>query len=168
MPEELDQNGNRIKDELIAGEVVKMPLAGWFHDLIKGRITRVLGRYLDLNSHIALDVMPEMGFDVSERDVFQPDVSVVRSDRFPSPTRVLKGAPEIAIEVVSPSDTASHIKAKINAYLQNGASPVWIVYPEDRSIVVHFAGEVREFKDHQVIADPLLPGFTTPVSDFFV
>jgi len=168
MPEELDQNGNRIKDELIAGEVVKMPLAGWFHDRIKTRIGRALRRYFDAQPETGLEEMVEMGFDVSERDVFQPDVSVVRSDRFPSPTRVLKRAPEIAIEVVSPSDTASHIKAKISSYLQNGASSVWIVYPEDRSVVVHFSDQVREFKADQVIADPMLPGFTTPVSDFFV
>jgi Uma2 family endonuclease len=168
MPEEYDQNGNRIKDELIAGEVVKMPPAGWVHDRIKARITRALVRYLDASVQLRLEVVPEMGFDVSERDVFPPDVSVVRSDRFPSPTRVLKRAPDIAIEVVSPWDTASHIKAKISSYLQNGASSVWIVYPDDRSVVVHFSSEVREFKGDQVIEDLLLPNFAAPVSEFFV
>jgi Uma2 family endonuclease len=111
--------------------------------------------------------MVEMGFDVTERDVFQPDISIVRSDRFPSPTRVLKRAPEIAIEVVSPWDTASHLKAKISSYLQNGALSVWIVCPEDRSVVGHFATEAREFKGDQSVIDPLLPGFSVPVSDFF-
>ena len=66
MPEEYDQNGNRIKDELIAGEMVKMPPAGWFRALIKSRITRALLRYLDANAQLRLDVVPEMGFDVSE------------------------------------------------------------------------------------------------------
>ena len=94
--------------------------------------------------------------DVSERDVFQPDVSAVRCVRFPSPTQVLRGAPEVAI------------KAKINAHLQNVARSVWIVYPDDRSLVVHFADQVREFKGDHAIGDPMLPSFTTPVSDFFV
>jgi len=168
MPEEYDQNGNRIKDELIAGEVVKMPPAGWVHDLIKTRIGRALRRYFDAKPETGLEEMVEMGFDVSERDVFQPDVSVVRSDRFPSPTRVVKRAPEIAIEVVSPWDTASHIKAKISSYLQNGSSSVCIVYPDDRSVVVHFPDHVREFKGEQVIEDLLLPDFAAPVSEFFV
>ena len=167
MPEEYDQNGNRIKDELIAGEVVKMPPAGWFHDRIKNRIARALVRYFDAHPDTGLEEMVEVGFDISERDVFQPDISIVRSDRFPSPARILKRAPEIAIEVVSPWDTASHLKAKISSYLQSGARSVWIVYPEDRSVVVHFPTEVREFRGNQSVVDPLLPAFSVPVSDFF-
>jgi Uma2 family endonuclease len=168
MPEEYDQNGNRIKDELIAGEVVKMPPSSWFHDLIKNRISRAWVRYLDANPDVKFEQLVEAGFDVSANDVLQPDVSLVRSERIPSPTRVLKGAPDIAVEVVSPSDTASHMKSKVNTYLQNGAHSVWVVYPDDRSVVVHFKGYAREFKDEQPIDDPLLPGFASPVSEFFV
>jgi Uma2 family endonuclease len=83
MPEEYDQNGNRIKDELIAGEVVKMPPAGWVHDRIKAHITRALVRYLDASVQLRLEVVPEMGCDASERDVFQPDVSVAIGFRAP-------------------------------------------------------------------------------------
>ena len=49
LPEEFDQNGNRIKDELIGGEVVKMAPPSRVHDWIKNRINRLLSRYLDAN-----------------------------------------------------------------------------------------------------------------------
>ena len=49
LPEEFDQHGNRIKDELIGGEIVKMPPASLTHDLIKNRINELLIRYLDAN-----------------------------------------------------------------------------------------------------------------------
>ena len=85
----------------------------------------------------------------------------------PGATRVFQGSPDLAIEIVSPSDTAKHLKRKVNSYLQGGAKSVWIVFPEDRSVMIHTAGSVRELKADQLVEDSLLPGFSTPVSAFF-
>jgi Uma2 family endonuclease len=79
----------------------------------------------------------------------------------------MRGSPCLAIEVVSPSDTAKHLKRKVDAYLEAGSKSVWIVYPEARSVMIHTAGSVRELKADQPITDPLLPGFSTPVAAFF-
>ena len=65
LPEEFDQNGNRIKDELIGGEVVKIPPASNLHDRIKNRIKFLLDRYIDQNSLSALESLVEMGAVVS-------------------------------------------------------------------------------------------------------
>jgi Uma2 family endonuclease len=81
--------------------------------------------------------------------------------------RVFQGASELAIEVVSPSDTAKHLKIKVDAYLTNGSKTVWVVYPGDRSVMAHTAGAARELKADQKIEDPLLPGFSHAVSGFF-
>ena len=167
MPEEYDQHGNRIKDELIAGEIVRMPSASWRHDLIKTRIARIIGRYLDAHPNVEFELMVEAGCDVSEIDTYQPDVSVLRPTRLIAESRILEGAPELAIEVVSPSDTAVRMKRKVSTYLQNGAQSVWVVYPEDQSVVVHARASVWELKGDQTIDDPLLPGFSTPVAAFF-
>jgi Uma2 family endonuclease len=167
MPEEFDQHGNRIKDELIGGEVVKMPPASLLHDLIKNRIHELLMDYLRANPQLALKSLVEIGAQVSDADAFIADVSVVKRSFLPGTTRVFQGSPDLAIEVVSPSDTAKHLKRKVNAYLQGGAKSVWIVFPEDRSVMTHTAGSVRELKAEQSIADPLLPGFSTPVAAFF-
>jgi Uma2 family endonuclease len=167
MPEELDQHGNRIKDELIGGEVVKMPPASQVHDRIKNRINRLLIRYLDANPAVPLDSLVEIGAQVGELDTFIPDVSVVKREPELPEGRIMRGSPCLAIEVVSPSDTAKHLKRKVSSYLQGGAKSVWIVFPEDRSVMIHTAGSVRELKADQSIEDPLLPGFSTPVAAFF-
>jgi Uma2 family endonuclease len=167
LPEEFDPNGNRIKDELIGGEVVRMAQPSYFHDRIKNRISRLLARYLDANPTLPLDAVVEIGAHVSDYDTFVPDVAIVRTGEQPLSSRIYRGAPEIAIEVVSPTDTAKHLKRKVDAYLEGGAKSVWIVYPEARSVIVHTQGSMRELKADHSIADPLLPGFSSSVAAFF-
>ncbi|MGA2216034.1 MAG: Uma2 family endonuclease [Bryobacteraceae bacterium] len=167
MPEEFDKNGNRIKDELIAGEVVKMPPASLVHDLIKNRIHELLMDYLRENPQLGLKSLVEIGTVVSDADAFIPDVSVVRRSLPPGTTRVFQGSPDLAIEVVSPSDTAKHLERKVDAYLQGGAKSVWVVFPEARSVTVHSRESVRKLKADQLIEDSTLPGFSAPVAAFF-
>jgi Uma2 family endonuclease len=167
LPQEFDQHGNRIKDDLIGGEVVKVPPASLVHDLIKNRINELLIEYFRANPQLAMKPLVEIGAQVSSADAFIPDVSVVTRSRLSGEGRVFQGAPEIAIEVVSPTDTAKHLKRKVKAYLEGGSQSVWIVFPEDRSVMVHTAGSVRELKIDQSITDPLLPGFSSPVAAFF-
>jgi Uma2 family endonuclease len=59
------------------------------------------------------------------------------------------------------------LKAKVDTYLQGGANAVWVVFPESRSVTIYSGDAVRELKGDQMIDDPLLPGFSTPVSSFF-
>jgi Uma2 family endonuclease len=167
LPEEFDDHGNRIKTELIGGEVVCMPPASYLHDRIKNRINRLLVRYLDANPHLPFDAVVEIGTQVSDHDTFVPDVCIVRTGDQPLSSRIYRGSPEIAIEVVSPTDTAKHIERKIDAYLQGGAKSVWIVFPESRSVTIHTAEAVCKLKADQPLTDPLLPGFSSPVSAFF-
>jgi Uma2 family endonuclease len=167
LPEELDQNGNRIKDELIGGEVVKMAYPSLPHDLAKNRINRILTRYLDSRPELGLLSLVEIGALVSSCDAFAPDVCIATLERLSRVDRIFQGAPEIAIEVVSPSDTAKHLERKVDAYLQGGAKSVWIVFPEARSVTVHTHESVRKLRADQCITDPLLPGFSSPIAAFF-
>jgi Uma2 family endonuclease len=167
LPEEFDQHGNRIKDELIGGEVVRMAQPSYFHDRIKNRISRLLILYLHANPQLPFDAVVETGAQVSDYDTFVPDVAIVRTGEQPLSSRIYQGAPDLAIEVVSPSDTAKHLERKVDAYLQGGAKSVWIVFPEARSVTVHTRESARKLKEDQSITDPLLPGFSSPVSAFF-
>jgi Uma2 family endonuclease len=167
LPDEFDNSGNRIKDELIAGEIVRMPPASDIHDLIKNRINELLIVYLLGRKQLGLKSLVEMGAEVSKHDTFVPDVCVTSRKQLSSEDRIFRGAPELAIEVVSPSDTAKHLKIKVDAYLANGSKTVWVVFPDARSIMVHTSDSVRELKADQNIEDPLLPGFSIPVSAFF-
>jgi Uma2 family endonuclease len=167
LPEEFDQNGNRIKDELIGGEIVKMPTPARRHDIIKNKINRLLLRYFDANPELRLESLVELGAEVGKHDTFVPDVSIVKNERLTAESRIFRGAPDLAIEVVSSYDTATHLKSKVDAYLAAGSNSVWVVYPDARSVMIHTAASARELKAGQTIDDPLMPGFSTPVSAFF-
>jgi Uma2 family endonuclease len=166
LPVEFDNNGNRLKDELIGGEVVKIPPPSRVHDLIKNRINKAILLYLAANPHLKLTTLVEIGFEVTKHDTFVPDASVSSDERLVE-GRIIRGAPDLAIEVVSPTDTASHLKSKVDTYLQNGAKTVWVVFPDSRSVMVHTLESVRELKTDQKIEDALLPGFSVTVSTFF-
>jgi Uma2 family endonuclease len=167
LPDQYDNSGNRIKDELIAGEIVRMPPASHIHDLIKNRINELLIVYLLGRKELGLKSFVEMGAEVSKHDTFVPDVCVISRNQLSSEDRIFRGAPELAIEVVSPSDTAKHLKIKVDAYLTNGSKTVWVIYPDARSVMVNASDSVRELKADQQIENPFLPGFSTPVSAFF-
>ena len=168
LPDQFDQNGNRIKDELIGGEIVNMSHGTQLHDVVKMNIVEALIVYLRANQRTDLRVLAEIAYVVTPYDTFVPDVSVLSAHRLtPRKDKYVLGAPEIAIEVVSPSDTAAHLKAKVDAYLQNGSRTVWVVFPDSRSIVVYSGTTSNELKDSQKIEDPLMAGFSAAVSDFF-
>lgn len=168
LPDEFDSNGNQIKQELIAGEIVSVASASAVHDLIKNNIGDTLRDFLAAHPGLDCRALIEIAFAVAERESYQPDVCVIKKSRLLQlETRTLTRAPEIAIEVVSPSDFAAGLKHKILAYLAHGSGSVWVVYPDDRSIELHSSQTTREFTAGQVIQDPALPGFSHPVAGFF-
>src|SRR5579864_3691544 len=138
LPDEFDQSGNRINDELIGGEVVRLPIPPKVHDLVRANIAKSMLRFES--------VLVSTGFEVSKYHTLVPDVSVVRRERLSIDDRIFRGAPEIAIEVVSPTDTARHLKSKVDAYLAGGSQTVWVVYPDAKSVMVHTTDSVRELK----------------------
>ena len=167
LPDQFDQNGNRIKDELIGGEIVEMPTPSQLHDLVKNEISLILSQFLLANKNLGLKSVVEMGVRLDRFNVVIPDVCVVRRARIDPAARIFEGAPDLAVEVVSPADTASKLKAKVDAYLANGSQSVWVVFADAQSVMVYCGNSVREFKARQLIEDPVLPGFSASVAAFF-
>jgi len=167
LPMEYDQWGNRIRDELIAGEIVLKPMRGIRHSIVQAEIGSRLTMFLHANPHLQLQCLFGLGAQIGEMDAFAPDVCVTTCSRLAEPVQFFQGAPELAIEVVSDSDTACHLKRKADMYRKGGSSSVWIVYPEARSVMVYTSESVRELKGDQTITNPLLPGFSSPVAAFF-
>ncbi len=167
LAEELDRDGNFVQRELINGEVVSMPHAAKRHDIIRSNTLDALIVYLKPNRSLGLKALPDTEFVVSADDTFIPDVSVIATARLADEHKYIQGAPELAIEVVSPNESAAYLRIKTEAYLANGSHSVWIVFPEVRSVMVYTRDAVRELKGDQPITDPLLPGFSSPVAAFF-
>lgn len=160
-----EPEGQRI--ELIGGEVVSMPRAGWPHECTKSNLIQTLAVWLAQNKTARLFV--EAAYDLDEHNCLIPDVSLLSTARFvPGATGIFEGAPDLAIEVVS-SETAARLDAKIDLYLTHGSKSVWVVFPESRSLRVFDAsGRSQRFELNQTLEDPnVLPGFQVPVAAIF-
>ena len=101
-----------------------------------------------------------------------PDVSFNLRLRQPGETAnagFVHGAPDIAVEVISPSNTTREIERKVREYLAAGSQRVWVVYTSSRNVLVHRAGGATiTYSGDEVITDEeLLPGFSLPLSDIF-
>jgi Uma2 family endonuclease len=158
--------------ELVRGEVIELAPPNWEHGEVAlsiGSALRIFVRQRGLGT-----VVVESGYRLeSQPDTVRgPDVSFVSRDRVPAggPVRTFfPGVPDLAVEVVSPSDTAAEIEAKVHDYLRTGVRRVWVAYPNTRRVAVHFPdGSARWYSEDEAIEDPdLLLGFSLSLREIF-
>jgi len=161
-----------VRYELDEGELVSMPFPTPFHNNVAGEIYIALRSFA--RSSLLGHVFPsDTGYVLSREQatVRGPDVSFVTAHRYRSIDlkRDIEGAPDLAIEVVSPSETAADLHKKIGQYLSAGSHLVWIVYPDSREIEVHDRNfSIRLFRENDTLVAPdLLPGFAIQVRELF-
>jgi Uma2 family endonuclease len=160
-----DQPGKR---ELLKGELIGLPPADFVHNEIAHRIFNQLDAAV-LEAHSSGEAAQlgsayhEMGYQLPDDGYVQPDVSVTHAGQ-PRET-YLSGAPAIAIEVVSPSNSAMELDAKTHLYFQFGSYEVWIVYTKTRHVDIHVPGGSRVVAADQSVTTPLLPAFSMPVTE---
>jgi Uma2 family endonuclease len=157
--------------ELVEGELLTMPPPHFLHADIVALIHRSLLLFLE-TAGIGR-VFAEAGFLLSESPptVRQPDLSVLTAERLAArPSEgYYRGAPDVAIEVLSPSDSADDLHLKIRQYLAAGANAVIVVSPRAREVWIHRAqGSPESFGAGQTVELPdLLPGWSLPLADLF-
>ena len=165
----LPDDGN--KHELNRGELVVMPPPSSGHALTIHCIQRLLNPYVS-ETGIGL-VFVEAGYLLTrepEKTARQPDISFLSMARVKATPhdQLFAGAPDLAIEVVSPGNDAEELDEKVAQYLAFGSKEVWVVYPKTRSILIHQAGgRVRKLNDQDTITTDLFPGWSARVADFF-
>ena len=163
-----DQEGVFLR-ELDEGVVIEMPQPSFVHGQAQGKVFA----FLDTCSATAYLVSIHAGFQLAADIVRCPDVCFVRRASFEAMERVrggaYRGAPDLAVEVVSPSDTALDVNRKVEQYLRAGATSVWVLYPDTRHVMVYRrSGETLRAAAGQAFQEPeLLPGVSIPVDDFF-
>jgi len=101
-----------------------------------------------------------------------PDLAFLTNERVLQiePDRDIEGGPDLAIEVLSPSDTASAMRRKTKQYFGAGTKIVWLVFPETREVEVweSESGPARVLKDQDTLEGAsLLPGFSLTVGTLF-
>jgi Uma2 family endonuclease len=129
-----------------------------------------------VRAHRLGKVLGEMIFRIDQASDLQrrPDVSFVADARWPFRRRVPKVAvwdlvPDMAIEVVSPTNTADHVQEKIHDYFTAGVSNVWVVYPRQREVYV-YASPTRIHVlqlGQDLEGGDLIPGFRLPLAALF-
>ncbi len=158
--------------ELVRGELIMMTPAGFEHGSIVAKMTAPLGGFVkkhQLGRVTGVGTGFLIGHDPDT--VRAPDVAFVRAGRIPAePVRgFFPGAPDLAVEVLSPDDRASRVLDKVHQWLEAGCGIVWVVDPEKQTVTVH-EGPNRtatlRTADELSGAD-LLPGFRFPVAKIF-
>jgi Uma2 family endonuclease len=155
--------------ELVAGRVIRMSPVGWQHGVT---VVRLLGL---LDAHVRPRglgaVVTEVGFKLrSNPDTVRgPDIAFLRQDRLPSETRrgYWPGAPDLAMEVLSPDDTSRDIEVKVAEYLAAGVSEVVVIDPEAATVVRHRPGRAPQVAERggEFDLDDVVPGFRCAVDD---
>ena len=134
------------KTELLEGELIQMPpakkkpmrIAHRLRDSLKGLVEKS-GAGAGLG-----EVYVEMGYRFGRRSWLVPDVSIEHAGQ--PGDDYLEGAPLLAVEVISESNTAEQMERKIKKYLANGSQEVWVVYPKTQCVWVFRQGHAQEFR----------------------
>ena len=157
--------------ELVRGMIVREPRPGASHGRVQFELARRLGNWAREGGHG--DVLGESGFILSEDPptVRGPDVAVMLGGgiREEGPGGWVRGAPDVAVEILSPSETAVRVQQKALDYLAAGALRVWIVDPEARTVTVYRPdGSMVLLREEDSLEDAeLLPGFEVPLAELF-
>jgi Uma2 family endonuclease len=101
--------------------------------------------------------------------VRSPDVAFVAADRVPgqAPRGFFEGAPDLAVEILSPDDNARDVLDKVGEYVKAGTRLVWVIDPDRRRAVVHrsLTDVQRLTKADSLAGEELLPGFSCNLGD---
>jgi|HubBroStandDraft_1064217.scaffolds.fasta_scaffold01159_13 Uma2 family endonuclease len=155
--------------ELVNGELISVSSPTPRHQDIVFEILLVVRLYLRQGRMTGL-AYQDVEFALSDNDRVRTDVAVVLGENASrlNPDKVpIPGAPDIAIEVISPSERASESHDKVRAYLRNGTTEVWQVYPKSRTVLIHRGETARSLEWSQPLETELLPGFTLQLASLF-
>lgn len=159
--------------DLIKGELRKMSPPGAEHGALAARLTIALGQYVE--EHDLGEVFgAETGFKLASNPdtVLAPDLAFVSNERIPPtgiPVAYWPGAPDLAVEVVSPGNSRREIEEKITIYLAAGVRLVWIISPKQRTLTIYRANTEPVTLNESDILDgqDVLPGFQYSVARIF-
>ncbi|MHB8578051.1 MAG: Uma2 family endonuclease [Dehalococcoidia bacterium] len=162
-----------VRRELIDGRMEEAMPPGYDHNLVMGNLTghlwahvsqRQLGKVLPGDTGIILRRDPDT--------VRAPDICFISTDRLP-PAGVRTGyiaiIPDLIVEIVSSSDTAVEVRAKTEEWLRAGATLVWTLYPNTKTVIVSrgLGTDHILYAADTLTGEPVLPDFSVSVGALF-
>jgi Uma2 family endonuclease len=170
----LSQSGHyqHQRIELSEGRLIVMSPASMKHGIIAHRFGVRIGVFVE--SHpIGYVTAAETGYVLHTspdgRDTVRaPDVGFILAERLPDgvpETGFVPVPPDLAVEIISPSDAAPDVQRKVRDYVRAGTPLIWLVYPDSRTVSVIKQREMRLLEANDTLdGGDVLPGLTIPLS----
>ncbi len=163
------EDGSRM--ELVKGTVCMVPPPGWDHGETTDRIIAALQAFV--RARQLGRTASNVGFTLARNPdiVRAPDAAFVAGMAH-RVSGYLEGAPTLAVEVLSPSDSEAKVHEKVGEYLDAGAARVWVVRPANRTVTVYRqGGDVQMYREHETLSSDDAAfdtaGFALPVAEIF-
>ena len=162
-----------VRYEIIDGIAYMMAAPSSTHQEISMEVSTQLSNFLRGGSArvyaAPLDV--RLNFDSGDDIVLQPDILVV-CDRSKIDKRGCNGAPDLVIEILSPSSVTYDMTLKFSKYLQHGVREYWVIDPESRAVIVHIMqganhAKTHAYKDTDIIPVEVLDGCSIDMNEVF-
>jgi len=157
--------------ELAYGTLTRKPM-GFYEGLVEVELITILNTFVKSNK-LGKVAPPDGMMKIIPGQIRYPDVAYISWERMrkakirgvPAP----RIAPELAIEVLSPSNTPEEIDSKIREYFQGGVQLVWVINPETETAVAYTAADkaTKVDADGTLYGGNILPGFELHLSDLF-
>jgi len=171
--DELLATGSDAPYELWEGVLREVSPSGFRSGAVGSRLQILVGQFV-LERGLGLTTNADAGYVLSEvsQTVVAPDIGFVRANRLADnvPDRgFFPGRPDLAVEVISPTDERADIDRKQSLYARAGVPLVWWVDSERRTVTVHRPGQNPEILDESAMLDggEILPGFQLKISRIF-
>jgi Uma2 family endonuclease len=159
--------------EIVDGQIVEKEPMGAYEFLVGSFLNTCLdgfARTSDCGRSVS-EMLFDLGAGLSQR---RPDVAYVSYDRWPRQRRVPRTqawavVPELAVEVISPSNTFEEVVNKVHEYFRAGVQHVWVIAPPQRQVYVYQSpSHIRVLNvQDELTGDPFLPGFRLKLSELF-
>jgi Uma2 family endonuclease len=159
--------------ELVKGEVIRMPPPGHEHGLVAMNIAGSLYQHVKRND-LGKVYAAETGFLIERNPdtVRAPDSAFIRRERLEAAGQVtgyFAGAPDLCVEVVSPSDSIGYIEEKVTEWLAAGSRMIWVVSPKLRTVTVYRSlSDIVTLTENEILdGGDVIPGFSLAVIEIF-
>ncbi|NJN88142.1 MAG: Uma2 family endonuclease [Leptolyngbyaceae cyanobacterium SL_7_1] len=167
----LPKDGHRY--EIVNGDLIDMGNSGALHGNIAIVLSSALFGVVSAQKLGAL-FDSSTAFKMKSGNKRSPDISFFAKERLQGmtelPTGFLEGAPDLAIEILSPGNTVEEIDDKITEYFENGARLVWVISPTQHYVLIYRCAQEpdRLLKSADSLdGEEVIPGFTVPVANLF-